>query len=171
MVTLSIEGWTGSARFSDCQTYRYELSREWPDGEGTVLFVMLNPSTASADANDPTIRRCMGFARAWGHRRLEICNLFAYRATDPKDMDAAARAMVNIIGPGNNDAIYLAASRASKLIVAWGAHRRAVSRGKVVMRLLYPRHAFSLGLTSNGAPRHPLYVPANFAPVEYRSPL
>jgi hypothetical protein len=171
-MTLSIDGWTGNARLSACGTYRYELSREWQDGEGSVLFIMLNPSTADANANDPTIRRCMGFARAWGCRRLEIRNLFAYRATDPADMVAAHMRRVDIVGPENNRSIEVAASEARNdyVIVAWGAHRLADFRGRDVLEL-FRRPPFCLGVSKSGAPKHPLYIPADFAPIEYRGRL
>lgn len=171
-MTLSIEGWTGSARFSACQTYRYELSREWTDGEGSVLFVMLNPSIASAGANDPTIRRCIGFARGWGHRRLDIRNLFAFRATYPKDMEGALSRGVDIIGPDNNDSIVYAAQNAARVIVAWGAHKLAEARGRHVCRtILGHLPLFCLGRDKAGIPtaKHPLYLPANAEPIDYRS--
>lgn len=168
-MTLLVDGWIGGASFSTCGTYRYALSREWQDGSGTVLFVMLNPSTASHEVNDPTIRRCMGFARLWDAKRLEIRNLFAYRATDPKDMVTANERGVDIIGAENDERIESAHEAASKTIVAWGAHPLAQHRGRDVWRrLLVGKSSFCLGSSKSGAPRHPLYVPSLFAPVEYR---
>jgi hypothetical protein len=167
-MNLSIDGWVGGAEFSPCGVYRYSLSREWADGDGTILFVMLNPSTANADANDPTIRRCMGFARSWGAKRIEIRNLFAFRATDPKDMVAALGHGTDIVGPENDSQIEAAHGRSSRTFAAWGAHPLATERGKVAMRILSRRPVFCFGTSKSGAPRHPLYVPSNFLPLEYR---
>src|SRR5574337_242506 len=97
----------GEAVFSACQRYRYRLTREL-DGAlfaaataRTITFIMLNPSTADANTDDPTIRRCKGFARGWGYGRLLIVNLFAFRATDPRDMWSAHERGVNIVGERN----------------------------------------------------------------------
>lgn len=81
---------SGDAVFSPCQRYRYWLERRFSEGDGTAVFVMLNPSTATAETNDPTIRRCIGFARSWGCDYLVVVNIFAFRATDPKVMKAEA---------------------------------------------------------------------------------
>jgi hypothetical protein len=133
-----------------------------------VLWIMLNPSTADDGANDPTIRRVCGFSRAWGFRKVEIRNLFAYRATDPADMANALRRMVDVIGVDNNQAISSAAASAMTIIAAWGAHELAGPRGRHVAKMLYPKQLRCLGTTKAGAPRHPLYVPASFVPLEYR---
>lgn len=76
--------------FSPCRTYRYSLVHEWDRDLPRVAFIMLNPSTADENALDPTLRRCLGFARSWGYGSFEIGNVFAFRATDPKAMKAAA---------------------------------------------------------------------------------
>src|SRR6185369_17379869 len=86
-----------TAVISKCGKYRYSLRREWIGGAGTVCFIMLNPSTADASVDDPTIRRCIGFAQRWGYQILEVVNLYAYRATRPRDMFAAA----DPVGPEN----------------------------------------------------------------------
>jgi hypothetical protein len=165
--TLSVDGWRGDVEIAGNGIYRYSLSREWDDGRGTVLWIMLNPSTADAIVNDPTIRRCIGFSRAWGAKRLDIRNLFAYRATDPADMVKADGRRVDIIGPENDERIAAAHGTAMTTIVAWGAHPIAAVRSRVVRRMLFGRPVFCLGTTKAGAPRHPLYVPSNFAPVEF----
>lgn len=162
-----------SAVISDCGTYRYRLDRDWRsplDRElnaasmGAVLFVMLNPSTADGETDDPTIRRCIDFAKRWGHDRLIVCNVFAFRATDPSEL--ARRSEVDSVrGPLNHEYLSKAGAEASRVVVAWGASGT---------RCMYWRHAeaetvLALGPvalqsigppTKDGHPRHPLYLKA-----------
>ncbi len=135
--------------------YRYLLWRRWADADG-VLFVMLNPSTADARDDDPTIRRCLGFARAWGFGGVEVVNLFAWRATSPRDLRRAAAP----IGPRNDQVIAEAAARVQAVIVAWGVHGAHRDRDRQVAAVLEARRPRCLGATAAGAPRHPLYVRA-----------
>jgi hypothetical protein len=145
-----------SAVISDCGTFRYALTRgDWLGGTGTVLFVMLNPSTADASTDDATIRRCIGFAWDWGFARLTVANLFAYRATNPDDLIVAARAGVDPVGPDNDRWIVRLASGASQIVAAWGAHRAAEARTTRVLELLGP-DVMCLGQTKSLAPRHPV---------------
>jgi hypothetical protein len=143
------------AVFSPCQIYRYRLERRWStDGDRTVLWVMLNPSTADAKQDDPTVRRCVGFSQAWGYDRLIVCNLFALRATNPKELIECNEP----IGEMNDHYISTAARKADLIVAAWGAHHMAVGRGESVLSFL-PRPVLCLGVTRVlGAPRHPLYV-------------
>ena len=144
------------AVYSDCQSYRYSLTREWQPGGGRALFVMLNPSTATEVQNDPTVERCERRARTLGFGSFCVTNIFAYRATDPKVMRAAA----DPTGPGNDAAIQTAAAHADQIICAWGSHGSHLSRGPQVEALLRAtgRPLFHLGLTQSGAPKHPLYI-------------
>lgn len=151
------------ADISPCGRYRYTLWRKWGPG-GTVQFVGLNPSTADATLDDPTIRRCIGFARAWGFGGLMMTNLFAWRATDPRDMKAAA----DPVGPDNNGTLSAAYLNASLTVAAWGAHGTYLGRDAVVRRML-PRLHY-LRLTKDGHPGHPLYLPASLRPVEWVTP-
>ncbi len=75
-----------SAKFDPSMNYRYSLAREWNSNAPRIGFVMLNPSTADATSNDPTIRRCINFARFWGYGAIEVVNLFAYRASHPAQL-------------------------------------------------------------------------------------
>jgi hypothetical protein len=135
--------------------YRYLLTRRWGDG-AAALFVMLNPSTADDAHDDPTLRRCIGFARRWRLDGVEVVNLYALRATDPRDL-FAARAPV---GPDNDAAIAAAAARAALIVVAWGAHgERDPDRVARVVELLRAHRLACLGVNRGGTPRHPLYVP------------
>ena len=105
------------AVYSDCEAYRYRLERVWHEGP-RVVFVMLNPSTATEAQNDPTVERCERRARALGFGGFAVGNIFGFRATDPKLMRAAA----DPVGPGNDAAILAMAAQADRVICAWGTH-------------------------------------------------
>ena len=147
-----------SAVFSSCGRYRYSLTRKFFMGKGTVLFVMLNPSTADAETDDPTIRRCIGFARRWGFQELEVGNLFAWRATDPKELRQAE----DPIGPENDRHLMHMSGAADAVIAAWGAHGAYQNRGRQVEGMLEGT-VEHLGLTKQGHPKHPLYLRADAA--------
>jgi len=143
------------AVFDPGARYRYRLWRRWAPGH-QVLFVMLNPSTADAERDDPTIRRCAGFARAWGFAGMTVVNLFALRATDP----ARLRRARDPVGRDNDSHIAAAAAAADTVVVAWGIHGDLRARDRAVLALLAPHRPRCLGLTCGGHPRHPLYLPA-----------
>lgn len=156
------------AHISPCGTWRYALGRDLGtlDGEGTCTFVMLNPSTADAEQDDPTIGRCLGFAREWGYARLKVVNLYAYRATDPRDLWAAEEAGIRIVGPENDHAISLAFGGSDLIVAAWGAHARP-RRLAEFAETFGGWRLHALGLTKDGAPRHPLYMRADSIPFVY----
>jgi hypothetical protein len=144
------------AVYSDCERYRYLLTRVWaPEGQ-KALFVMLNPSTATEVQNDPTVERCERRARALGFGAFRVTNIFAFRATDPRVM----RAEVDPIGPENDTAISQSALWADRIICAWGTHGDHLGRGASVKSLLQAtgRPLWHLGLTQGGHPKHPLYI-------------
>lgn len=160
----------GFARVSDDGAHRYLLGRSWDTPYKTVTFVMLNPSTADALADDATIRRCVGFARRWGFNRLLVVNLYAFRSTDPRNLLSAP----DPVGP-KNDATILEAVAVSHLVIcAWGAHeavKRCPERVARVLRLLEPvEHVEALQLTRDGHPWHPLYVPYEVTLVPFPPP-
>lgn len=144
-----------SAIISECGRYRYRLSRVWGTGKA-LAFVMLNPSTADADNDDPTIRRCMGFAKREGAAGIIVMNVFAFRATSPKVMLAEP----NAFGP--NNAAHLkalcSASLEMPIVCAWGTHGGAVASSLAVMMRDQGARLACLGKTKDGHPRHPLYV-------------
>jgi hypothetical protein len=144
------------AVYSDCEAYRYLLTRVWNPAGRKALFVMLNPSTATEIQNDPTVERCERRARALGFGAFRVTNIFAYRATDPKVMRAAP----DPVGPDNDAAIVESATWADQIICAWGSHGEFLSRGPAVEALLRGtgRPLWTLGLTKDGHPRHPLYI-------------
>jgi hypothetical protein len=154
----------GSALFSPCGRYRYLLGRRWGAGR-TVLWIMLNPSTADDQRDDPTIRRCIGFSRAWGFGAMRAVNLYALRATDPADL----RAHPEPVGPDTDRHIARAAAGANIIVAAWGAFPLAKARAAPVLDLI-ARPVRCLGLTASGAPRHPLYVPRTAQPRAFAAP-
>lgn len=139
--------------------YRYQLWREWGPGP-TCAFVMLNPSTADAEQDDPTIRRCLGFAKSWGHGRLVVVNIYPLRATDPAELNGP----IDPYGPpGRNEAaIESAAQEASFVVAAWGATRhRTPAAQRAIRAVTKHRDLYRLRATKDGAPAHPLYLPAS----------
>jgi hypothetical protein len=166
------------ARLSTDGRYRYLLWREWrgshdpenwdwlgdADGAGQplgeprpCLFVMLNPSTADAAQDDPTIRRCVSFARAWQFERLEVVNLFAFRSTSPAGL-LALSALDDPVGPENLEHVRDAAERAGRIVCAWGAYGGFLGQDQTVLGWMGDRLKLALGFTKGGHPRHPLYV-------------
>jgi len=149
-----------NAEFSNCGTYRYTLTRQLSTPLRWVrpaLFIMLNPSTADAINNDPTIRRCIAFAEREACTHLTVVNLFALRATDPREL----KKHVDPIGPLNNQHIQyqMEKHKMGLVVVAWGAHPMAKEREDWFFKNF--NGALCLGTTKNGSPRHPLYVPSN----------
>lgn len=153
-----------SAWISGCGTYRYDLTRHWDDDKPAVTWIMLNPSTADGDVDDPTIRRCIGFARSWGYGGIIVRNLYALRATNPSEL----RRHPAPIGPENDS--YLTECQFATLVVcAWGSHSIARTRALAVRKDLRrdgaPLH--HLGLTKDGQPRHPLYLKGDLTPIPW----
>jgi hypothetical protein len=126
---------------------------------------MLNPSTATETQNDPTVERCERRARALGFGSFHVANIFAYRATDPKNM----RAQTDPVGPANDAAILAATGQAQQIICAWGSHGAHLSRGTQVETLLRRTGLplFHLGLTLAGMPKHPLYIGYQVQPLAW----
>jgi len=148
-----------TATFSPCRTYRYSLTRVWDADVPICGFILLNPSTADETANDPTITRCIGFARRWGYGAMLACNIFALRSTDPKGL----RTVDDPVGPGNDRAIRRLIGKADLIVAAWGGHGRYLDRGARV-RAMLPGDAVCLGVNADGAPKHPLYLRNSTAP-------
>lgn len=162
---------SGSAIISDCGRYRYLLRRRIPQAVRWIkpcLFVMLNPSTADASTDDPTIRRCVGFARSLLCTEMSVVNLFALRSTDPAALSEAD----DPVGP-TNDAILceqVAAHSLGIVIVAWGSHRMARERARKLADQGIFATAHALALTKDGWPRHPLYLSADLKPEPWSVP-
>lgn len=165
-----------AAIFSPCRTWRYSLTREWEKDRGRLVVIGLNPSTADETQDDPTIRRCIGYAKRWHYGALLMLNLFAFRATDPRDMKAAA----DPVGPDNDEFLTVCTVGEPTVLCAWGAHGAFRDRGLAVVQALTlgtrergvgaPRNLFVLGTTKAGQPKHPLYLRADLEPRPW-SPL
>lgn len=150
-----LEGVHADASLSECGTYRYALWRTWGPGR-TVMWIMLNPSTADAHQDDPTVRRCQSFSREWGYDGIVVANLFALRATEPK----ALYKHKEPVGPDNDRVLRNLAGASDLVVAAWGTHGFYRGREASVRTML--RHqgtvVVCLGRTKSGSPRHPLYV-------------
>ena len=154
-----------SALFDATRVYRYSLTRDWyedlqsSNGVRWLCVVGLNPSTANETKDDPTIRRCIDFARCLGCSGLEMVNLFAYRSTDPKVLANLTRAQA--IGPDTGFYIREAVLRATHVVAAWGTRGDLFDRAAEVVALVRAsgREIQCFGWTKNGSPKHPLYLP------------
>lgn len=148
------------AVISECGLYRYRLSRVWDEGRPSLPFVMLNPSTADADIDDPTIRRCMAFARREGMGGIEVANLYAFRATDPNTLWK----QLDPFGPENEDHLRNVAlasvAYGVPIVCGWGEKGGNSNRPIHIMQLA-GAELVCLGRTKSGRPRHPLYVRGN----------
>ena len=156
---------SGEAAFSDCRSYRWWLTRIWDHSADLLVFIMLNPSTADASTDDPTIRRCVGFARRLGHGGICVVNLYVFRATSPRRLAGAS----DPVGSQTDFWLTYAAARARKVVCAWGANAK-FRRGRTgdVLKLLRGHPSLMcLGRTKDGQPRHPLYVRADQPLMEY----
>lgn len=157
------------ATFSPCGQYRYRLWRRWQNKGNTVLWIMLNPSTADHEVLDPTVTRCLHYSRQWRFAALAVCNLFAYRATYPRQLLAAC----DPVGVENNRYIRQACVDADKIILAWGNHGVHSGRADFLRKQLpvwsYPKKLYALSVNRSGEPAHPLYLPKHLKPRLYRT--
>ena len=182
-----VVGLRRSAAFSDDGAYRYSLVRAWECDSGAaestsghLVVIGMNPSTADAARDDPTIRRCIDFARRWGHAELRVVNLFAYRSLTP----AALRDAADPVGAGNDAAIAAAAAGAGRVLCAWGSWSAGATLA--LRSLVEERVAAVLALLDGagvaadrvcclarlaehrgGHPQHPLYARASTAPIPF----
>lgn len=158
---------TGWAHFSDCRTYRYELWRRWADAPCSkpLVVIGLNPSTADEAKDDNTIRKVTAYAKAWGFSAFCMLNLFAYRATDPRELPKAAAP----VGPLNDHHIRAVCAGAGMVLAAWGSDPFSWPRSEAVTDILTSLgiEPFCLGTTKDGSPRHPLYVKGSVTPTPW----
>ena len=152
----SRNGVESEAVYSSCERYRYSLTRVWNPKAARLLFVMLNPSKATELANDATVERCERRAHRLGYGAMGVCNIFAWRETDPKALNDIAHP----VGTSNDAEIAKAAAWADHILCAWGAHGDHRGQGQRIAYVLAAcgTPLFALGLTKAGHPRHPLYV-------------
>lgn len=185
------------AIISACGNYRYRLWREWRlhprpaqwrmwtdddgapvlDGAGQQLgeplscvFVMLNPSTADGDQDDPTIRRCVAYAKAWGYDRMEVVNLFAWRSTEPRTVLSMTGEKTDPVGPDNRLHVRRAIGDAGIVVCAWGAHGGHIDQDETMLGWIEEDggEPHALRVTKDGFPAHPLYLPSDLRPTPYR---
>lgn len=150
------------AEFSPCELYRYSLLRQWQAGPDMCMFIGLNPSTATATTDDPTIRRCIRFAHSWGYDGLFMANIFAFRSTDPGRL----RREIDPIGPDNDCHIQAMMAKSGLIIAAWGNHGILHDRAAAVRQLLPAgKRLHCLGRNQSGEPKHPLYLAKTERPV------
>ena len=151
-------GETRTAIFSKCRTWRYRLAQIWDESQAPLYWLMLNPSTADEQKNDPTVERCERRARMWGFGGSVVYNIFAFRATDPKDMRASA----DPIGPENDQWIreLAAMSGGVTVIGGWGEHGKHMDRGQAVRDIFKAENGrlHALKINASGHPAHPLYI-------------
>lgn len=152
------------AIISECGQYRYRLWRRWESCAPRLAWVMLNPSTADAEQDDPTIRRCIGFAKAWGYGSITVVNVYALRSTDPAALAQAS----DPFGPENDWHLRDVILGSSGAVAAWGAHPGATEAFRAFLRRTSEVNAagglVTLGMTKSGHPRHPLYVKGDTRP-------
>lgn len=156
-----------TAVYSDCERYRYALTRTWDDSGKRVMFVMLNPSKATEVQNDPTVERCERRGRALGFGAFQVTNIFAWRETNPHLMRKAGEP----IGAENDATIRAGADWADQIIAAWGTHGAHLDRGAAVAQLLRQtgKPLYTLGLSKAGHPKHPLYIAYSQKPEHWRA--
>lgn len=151
------------AQFSPCGKYRYALWRIWDESLPKIMFIGLNPSTATADMDDPTIRRVKRFAKDWGYGGVYMANLFAFFSPYPEDLLTCEDPV------GKNDfALKLIKIECEDVLFAWGSFKQAKERA-VVVSAMFP-DALCLGVTKDNSPKHPLYIAANTKPVQFSNP-
>lgn len=150
-----------SAILSADRKYRYVLTRIWDETKPTVVFIGLNPSTADEEADDKTIRKCIGYAKRWGYGKLIMANLFAFRSTDP----SLLKRVEDPVGPDNDSYIQKCVSESNLVIACWGNHGKLLNRDKVLMDSL--PNLVCLKRNKNRTPHHPLYLSKDITPVPY----
>jgi hypothetical protein len=155
-----IGGRDATATISSCGLYRYDLWRRW-NNTPYCMFIGLNPSTADAQQDDPTIRRCIAFTKKWGYGSLCMVNLFAFRATNPKDMMMAK----DPVGPDNDRCLKVLSRGAGIVIAAWGKNGSHMGRAKQVSMVI--PFLYCLHKNNDGSPSHPLYLPADSEPFPF----
>lgn len=153
------------AQYSDCESYRYALTRTWDETGRKALFIMLNPSTATEVQNDPTVERCERRSRTLGFGAFCVTNIFAWRDTDPRKMRAASEP----IGTENDATILGFCPWADQIIAAWGTHGAHLNRGPAMLQILrgVGQPLYHLGLTKEGHPKHPLYIAYSQQPEKW----
>ncbi len=157
-----------SAIISECRMYRYQLERTWDDSLPKALIIMLNPSTADAERDDPTIRRCISFCKSWGFGGMFIGNLFAFRATNPIQLQISTLQGIDIIGSDNNEHLIKMFSECSEVVFAWGTKGTLINRNKdVINKFTANIDPKCISKSKDGHPGHPLYLRADLPLISF----
>ena len=151
------------AKFSPCRKYRYVLYRIWDKSKPLVMFIGLNPSKADETRDDPTIRRCINFAKSWEYGGIFVTNLFAYRTNIPKKM----KSYDDPIGEENDKWIKIISKKASIIIAAWGNEGVYLNRARVIEESI--SNLKCIKKNKSGEPSHPLYLKANLKPISMKN--
>lgn len=152
---------SSDAIFSEDKRYRYLLMREWDHNKPALMIIGLNPSTADETKNDPTIRRCIGFAKIWGYGKLFVTNLFAFRATYPEQLFISK----NPIGVENDSWIKKISKDADKIVLAYGNHGKFNERHNEILKII--KDPYCIKKSKNDMPMHPLYLKYTKFPIKY----
>lgn len=150
-----------TAELSKCRKYRYALWRTWDDEKAQVMFIGLNPSTADEVTDDPTLARCISFAKLWGYGGVCMANLFAFRATDPLDMKASK----DPVGQENDQWLKKLSNESDLIVAAWGNDGSYKNRSQQVIELIPNLHY--LKINKSGEPAHPLYLSSELKPQKF----
>ena len=153
-----------TADISDCGKFRWRLERRWADGP-VVCFVMLNPSVADALQDDPTVRRCIAFAQAWGFSGLSVLNLYPFRATKVSDLKKAMKS-IDVTGGERGNGAFAWAMISDLVIAAWGSHASAVASERF-FAITDPKPIWCLALNDDWTPVHPLYQKKTLTPMQF----
>lgn len=155
------------AIISQCEKYRHWLYRSWDESKEVCCFIMLNPSTADANFDDPTIRRCISFSKSWGYGALVVVNLFDYRSTDPKNLKSCDNPLSDMA----DHFIKQALDNLHLIVPAWGNHGSFLGRSDKIKELIEsydtPEKILCLGFNKSGEPKHPLYVKSDTKLIEF----
>ena len=167
-IGVTSDGYAGTATISRCKKYRYVLTRVWDKTKPAIVFCLLNPSTADHNQDDPTIRRCIQYAKSWGFGGLVILNLYAFRSTDPKGLRYLG---FDGVGPYQYYYWHYVLDRCGEpyVLCAWGSQHDYEWQAMRFMKMLILKgiRAKCLRMTKNGYPAHPLYLPGNLKPIKY----
>lgn len=161
MLLFDKEQEVSGAKFSDCGKYRYALWRKWDSTKPFIMFIGLNPSTATAIMDDPTIRRVKRFAKDWGYGGVYMANLFAFVTPYPEELLTCEDPIKD-----NDMWLITIGSKCKDVLFAWGSFKEAKDRAKQVSEM-FPS-AICLGLTKDGSPKHPLYVAAKTSQINFK---
>jgi hypothetical protein len=159
ITAMKIKAMEMTAVFSACEKYRYALTRVWEPAKPMIAFCMLNPSTADDKINDPTVRRCIGFAQQWGYGGLIVVNAYALRSPKPADLKKTGNPVQSSADlPRTNDAWILYAAFKRDIVFAWGQHAKYLNRDAAIARLFGDVEMKCLGQNADGSPKHPLFL-------------